>query len=52
MNFGDPSYFERVDETDDALFYQVPRLVIHVDAHASQTLADYFAAALPAAAPP
>jgi len=48
VNFGDPSYFERVDETDDALFYQMPRLVIHVDDHASQTLADYFAAALPA----
>ena len=39
VNFGDPSYFERVDETDDALFYQMPRLVIHVDDHASQVLA-------------
>ena len=48
MNFGDPSYFERVDETDDALFYQMPRLVIHVDDHASQVLADYFARTLPA----
>jgi len=48
VTFGDPSYFERIDETDDALFYQMPRLVIHVDDHASQALAEYFATALPA----
>lgn len=47
LNFSDPSYYARVDETDDALFYQMPRLVIHVDDHASATLAEYFAGALP-----
>jgi SAM-dependent methyltransferase len=48
VNFGDPSYYERVDESDDALFYQMPRLVIHVDDHASNALAEYFAGVLPA----
>jgi SAM-dependent methyltransferase len=47
VGFGDTSYFERIDETDDALFYQMPRLVIHVDDHASNALAEYFAGALP-----
>ncbi|MBT3551263.1 MAG: methyltransferase domain-containing protein [Rhodospirillaceae bacterium] len=48
VNFGDPSYYARVDESDDALFYQMPRLVIHVDDHASDALVEYFAGALPA----
>ncbi len=47
-DFTDPHYFERQDESADILFYQMPRLVIHVDEHASATLADYFAQTLPA----
>lgn len=42
-----PEYYARLDETDDALFYQMPRLVIHVDDHASNALAEYFSGALP-----
>ncbi len=42
-----PEYYARLDESDDALFYQMPRLVIHVDDHASGALAEYFAGALP-----
>ena len=26
-----PAYFRRADETDDALFYTMPRLVTHID---------------------
>ncbi len=47
VNFSDPSYYARLDESDDALFYQMPRLVIHVDDHASNALAEYFVGALP-----
>lgn len=42
-----PRYFERYDETSDALFYQQPRLVIHVDEHASETLSRWFGKTLP-----
>ena len=36
------SNFKRIDESKDRLFYDVPRLVIHVDVNASKTLANYF----------
>jgi len=39
--------FQRVDESKDTLFYETPRLVIHVDINASNTLADYFKEHLP-----
>ena len=42
-----PSSFKRKDESDDALFYQLPRLLIHVDEHASRALAEYFGELLP-----
>jgi SAM-dependent methyltransferase len=35
--------FARVDESDDALFYQQPRLVLHIDAATVAALADYYA---------
>ena len=47
-DFTDPRYFERADPQPDTEFYRVPRLVIHVDEHASQTLAAWFARTLPA----
>lgn len=48
IDFTDPRYFERVDESADTLFYQMPRLVIHVDEHASAVLADWLGKKLPA----
>lgn len=47
-DFADPHYFERMDGEPDTKFYQEPRLVIHVDEHASAALAAWFAHALPA----
>jgi SAM-dependent methyltransferase len=46
-DFADPRYFERVDTEPDTDFYRIPRLVIHVDEHASAALADWFAKTLP-----
>jgi len=40
--------FARIDETDDALFYEVPRLVTHIDEPARAALAGWFRAHLPA----
>ncbi len=42
-----PRYFERYDETADTLFYEQPRLVIHVDQHASEALSQWFGKMLP-----
>jgi FKBP-type peptidyl-prolyl cis-trans isomerase 2 len=39
--------FARRDETDDARFYEPPRLVSHVDAQASQTIQTLYARLLP-----
>ena len=39
--------FQRQDNTDDRAFYSFPRLVIHVDEHASGLLAGYLAEHLP-----
>lgn len=47
-DFADPAYFARADTTPDTDFYAQPRLVIHVDDHASAALADWFAKTLPA----
>ncbi len=47
MNFDDPRYFERQDPSADTLFYQMPRLVIHVDENASAVLTDWYGAQLP-----
>ena len=41
-------HFQRIDETDDALFYQIPRLVTHIDEPACQALGDFYRATLPA----
>ena len=42
-----PENFKRVDETNDGLFYQEPRLVKHIDEPACAALADYFRDNLP-----
>lgn len=47
-DFADPAYFARADTTPDTDFYRSPRLVIHVDDHASAVLADWFGKVLPA----
>mgnify|MGYP001320644096 CR=1 FL=1 len=44
----DPYSFRRQDDSDDARFYQMPRLLIHVDEHASRALAAYLKVRLPA----
>lgn len=44
--FGSNS-FKRQDETDDAQFYEIPRLLIHVDERASRALTSYFKSWLP-----
>ncbi len=41
-------HFGRLDETDDALFYQAPRLVTHIDEPACRALGAYYRAMLPA----
>jgi SAM-dependent methyltransferase len=42
-----PQHFERIDETDDTLFYEAPRLVKHIDEAACERLALFFHVALP-----
>ena len=43
-----PYSFRRQEDPDDARFYPMPRLLIHVDEHASRALAAYLKARLPA----
>ena len=43
-----PCSFRRKDDSDDARFYEMPRLLIHVDEPASRALAAYFKDRLPA----
>ncbi|MEM7029290.1 MAG: class I SAM-dependent methyltransferase [Chloroflexota bacterium] len=40
-------YFNRMDNSADENFYQMPRLVVHIDDHAIQTLSQTFARILP-----
>ncbi len=42
-----PEHFERIDESDDTLFYGEPRLVKHIDEPACAALALFFRVALP-----
>ena len=42
-----PEYFTKMDETDDALFYQQPRLVVHIDEPAIEALTGLFDELLP-----
>ncbi len=39
--------FRRIDEEDDALFYEAPRLVYHIDENAVAALTDFYRRVLP-----
>ena len=39
--------FMRQDESDDSLFYQVPRLVVHIDDQAIATIGELFREVIP-----
>lgn len=40
-------YFQKQDRSDDSLFYEAPRKVVHIDDHAIATLRDQLALLLP-----
>jgi len=40
-------FFRRIDESDDALFYSFPRLVVHIDDWAIKTIGEIFEERLP-----
>lgn len=42
-----PEFFQRLDESDDRLFYAEPRLVVHIDDHAIAAIGRYFSRTLP-----
>jgi SAM-dependent methyltransferase len=42
-----PEHFARIDSSDDARFYDVPRLVKHIDEPACAALAQFFRSLLP-----
>lgn len=42
-----PEHFARQDESDDALFYTMPRMVTHIDDPAIEALTGWFRGALP-----
>ena len=46
--FDDPRLFQRQDESADTIFYEQPRLLLHVDEQTSRALAKWLATALPA----
>ena len=43
-----PGAFARIDDTDDDLFYEPPRLVLHIDEGAVAALTELYRAVLPA----
>jgi SAM-dependent methyltransferase len=43
-----PGAFNRLDEEDDAAFYEEPRLVHHIDSHAVAALTGFYRTVLPA----
>ena len=42
-----PDYFQREDEDDDRIFYQSPRLVVHIDEGAITAISDFFKTQIP-----
>jgi SAM-dependent methyltransferase len=40
-------FFARIDDSDDSLFYAFPRLVVHIDEHAIETIGQLYAQFLP-----
>jgi SAM-dependent methyltransferase len=43
-----PDFFRRIDESDDELFYQFPRMVVHIDDDAIATVGEIYGTILPA----
>lgn len=43
-----PEYFQKQDPSDDSLFYQVARKVVHIDEGAIRALTEEFSRLLPA----
>ena len=43
-----PEFFRRLDESEDELFYQFPRLVVHIDDGAIAKVGEIYASLLPA----
>jgi SAM-dependent methyltransferase len=43
-----PEFFRRIDESDDELFYLVPRFVVHIDEAAIRALGQIYLSRLPA----
>ena len=37
-----PEYIQRVDEQDDSVFYETPRLVVHIEEGDIQAISQYF----------
>lgn len=48
--FSDSRYFARADDSPDAVFYEQPRFVTHIDDSAIGSLTAYYARAIPAKA--
>jgi SAM-dependent methyltransferase len=42
-----PEFFQRIDETEDSRFYEVPRLVVHIDDQAIAAVRNTYARELP-----
>ena len=42
-----PEFFRRLDDSDDELFYQVPRFVVHIDEGAIRKVGEIYAQLLP-----
>jgi SAM-dependent methyltransferase len=42
-----PDFFRRMDESDDELFYQFPRMVVHIDDGAIATVGEIYASLIP-----
>src|SRR5260370_30778144 len=42
-----PNFFRRMDETDDELFYESPRFVVHIDDGAIEAVGEIYASRLP-----
>ena len=42
------AHFQRIDESDDARFYEIPRLVTHIDEPACEALGAFYRTNLPA----
>ncbi|MEC9447316.1 MAG: methyltransferase domain-containing protein, partial [Chloroflexota bacterium] len=42
-----PEYFQRVDEQDDSVFYETPRLVVHIDDGAIAAIGQFFKQQIP-----